>query len=300
MSLNWNKAKQYVVPTVKYGIVIACSIMIYIQLHNKILSPSNILDSIKSMPLFLIPLMCGISLLSWLVESKKWQLLVNDFYGLRFRESVIQNITSQAASFITPFRSGEYGLKALYFPAHGKKTVMDRTLVGNMSQMMVTVGLGLIGLVCYVDDPAYLGSIVVALLFVIAAVALSYRWIKNKYDITSVHPFMWMKTVGYSMLRYMIFSANWILALSILEVPLYPLDMLIGVAVFYLVVSILPLMQLLDIPVRLAVASFVFLGVEMDNQIVVVTGLVWISNTLFPTLLGCLLLPAINFKALQL
>lgn len=88
-----------------------------------------------------------LSLTSWLVESKKWQVLVKDVEEIRFRESIIQSLTAQAASFITPLRAGEFAYKALFYERDDRKSILSRVFLGNLCQMIVTVFLGgLIGL----------------------------------------------------------------------------------------------------------------------------------------------------------
>ncbi len=81
-----------------------------------------------------------------MVESKKWQFLVKVVYEISFRESVTQNLTAQAASYITPLRSGEFVAKALYFPAPQRKEITQRVFAGNYCQMTVTLVLGFIAL----------------------------------------------------------------------------------------------------------------------------------------------------------
>ncbi len=297
---TWNKAKQYAGPAIKTVLVVACLVVVYQQVQNRALTLDAALEAAGSITWFIIPLMALLSLSSWLVESFKWQLLVKDFYGLRFRESVIHNLTAQAASFITPLRSGEYVLKTLYFPADQKKNILNRVLLGNVNQMLVTVVCGIGALFFYTlnfVDPYILlaGGLGMAVMG-----GMVYFLIGKKLNLPKATLSLWLPTFLLSLVRYVLFSACWWLVLYQIEPGLALLETITAVAVFYLVVSVLPLIQLLDIPVKITLAGLVFSAiVNNESAIATATLLVWATNTLLPTLLGCALLPGRELKALR-
>ncbi len=285
-----NKSKQYLPLLLKILVFAGCTAVLVFKFQDSEYNWHRIFEELASLPWFILPLLMCMSLASWLVESMKWQFLVGDFYRLRFRESVLQNLTSQAASFITPLRSGEFVAKALYFPKSLRKQVTQRVFMGNFCQMMVTVIIGIIGLFVYerelIDDTwKYVGLMIsIGLLIYVA-----YSWIRKKVGLNAVSSDLWLKTLVFSVLRYLIFSSNWFIVLSVLNYDQSILMVLSCISVWYLSISLIPLIQLLDLPVRILAVMTIFPG-EMEI-VLLATTLIWVTNTVFPTILGCTLLP---------
>lgn len=241
-----------------------------------------------------------LSLASWLVESKKWQLLVRDIEDMRFRESVTQSLTAQAASFITPLRAGEFVFKSLFFKKEQRKEILSRVFLGNLCQMAVTTILGFIGLSMLLKndlDGVLFFGFVILLLGCLGV--LSFFWIQKKWNISELsHGVLW-QTLGLSLIRYIFFASNWLLLLSYLKSDVALNHWLDKIAVNYLAVSAVPMFQIVDIPVKWTAASYIFNGSTYQAEfIIIATTLIWITNTLFPTLLGCALLPFKKLKAI--
>ncbi|WP_342747828.1 lysylphosphatidylglycerol synthase domain-containing protein [Nonlabens arenilitoris] len=297
MTSTWHKAKQFLAPSIKILVFIGCITLLYFQWTDRPLRMDSIVFYLKEIPFYSIGLMLLLSLASWLVESKKWQVLVKDVEEIRFRESVIQSLTAQAASFITPLRAGEFAYKALFYDRDDRKTILSRVFLGNLCQMIITVLLGLIGLIFFlkneIRDTFFL---IILTLIGLSTVFILYEWIKQKWHIKDVVSQLWMKTLVLSLLRYVLFASNWLIILQIIKSDVDLYTWLDNIAVNYLAVSIVPMFQIFDIPVKWAVADIVFNGGILQSPIVIATTLIWLTNTLFPTLLGCMLIPFKNLK----
>lgn len=244
--------------------------------------------------------MIAVSMLSWMVESKKWQYLINDLYLLRLRDSVTQNLTAQAASFITPFRTGEFAIKSLYFKKSLRKSILSRILAGNTSQMIITTILGITGTLFYLQKNLIIESAFL-LLFTVTVLCLLgvilTIWILKKWDSGSMDSTKWWSILSYSLLRYLIFSSNWLIILALLDNDSSLLIMTRNITIFYLIVSIIPVFQLFDIAVKWTVATYVFTEFFHDSETtIIITTLIWFTNTIVPTVLGCLLLPFHKLK----
>lgn len=271
-------------------VIVGCMIALYFQWQEQPPSLSEINQLLMKLPWFVIPLMITMSIANWLVESKKWQYLVRGVYGIRFRESVLQNLTSQAASFITPLKSGEFVAKALYFPQPLRKQIVQRVFLGNYCQMLITILLGIIGL--FLSDFFYLELsffMTTATTLVMIIIIGLYLWITRRNHLDSITLGVWLRTLGYSFIRYMFFSTNWLIILYGLGYSEPVLQTIAAVTVTYLVISIMPLIQLLDMPARILVATTLFTG--NADLVILSTSIVWVTNTVFPTLVGCTLLP---------
>jgi hypothetical protein len=291
----WNKSKHFLLPALKFSIVIACILTLYFQWQAKPLTHVDLWNGMGNISISVIIIMLILSLCSWIVESKRWQIMVQDVEVLRFRESVIQSLTAQTASFITPLRAGEFAYKCLYYDPSKRKEVLKRVFYSNAIQMGVTVMIGVLGL-CFFLNTTSTNKWMLAV-----AIAIAYMFIAS-------HPFIfkkagfsrktWFQVLGLSVLRYVIFGSNWLLVLAAL-VPETSIDeWLSPIAVNYLVVSSIPMFQVFDIPVKWTTASFIFNGSLVPTAYVLVAAtLVWITNTLFPTLVGCFMLPLHKLRA---
>jgi hypothetical protein len=252
-----------------------------------------------ALPTWVLPLMLFMSLLSWLVESKKWQFLVRDLYGLRFRESVTQNLTAQAASYITPLRSGEFVAKALFFPPELRKEITQRVFVGNYSQMAVTLLLGCSAIGFHDIFDLNLSMLYgLAIMLVMLVFFIGYRWVSKKVKINQLSAKLWSLTLFLSLIRYLIFATNWLIIFYGLGFEnALGSSTIVNIAVFYLAVSVIPMIQLLDMPVRWSIVGVLFAGVDYGlGTVVLATTVVWLTNSVFPTLLGCALLPFKRFN----
>ncbi|MEN8815296.1 MAG: lysylphosphatidylglycerol synthase domain-containing protein [Nonlabens sp.] len=285
---------------IKILVVVVCVYLLYLQWIERPVRLETIVEFLKQLPWFTIPVMITISLLSWLIESKKWQYLINDFYELRFRESVFQNLTAQAASFTTPLRIGEFALKPIFFSKYLRKKVVSRTLVGNVSQMIITTLIGIIAIIFYFHERL---EITTTFLFIFTSVLLCLLvfvislWVLKKWDHNEMKSQKWINTILYSMLRYLVFASNWLFILWLLDYPASTLTIIRNIGIFYLAVSVIPVFQLFDIAIRWTVAAYIFEGSLFNADVILfTTTLIWFTNSIVPTIIGCALLPFQKLK----
>jgi uncharacterized membrane protein YbhN (UPF0104 family) len=300
MSIVLHKSKQFLAPLIKITLIVICFYLLYQQWMERPVSLETILEFLQKLPWFTMPLMICMSVLSWLIESKKWQYLINDFYELRFRESVFQNLTAQAASFITPLRAGEFAMKPIFFSKSLRKNVVSRTLAGNVSQMLITTLIGLITVLFYLKINLEKAS---AFLLTFTGVLLCFLaftislWVIKKWDNEGMKWQKWRNTVLFSLLRYLVFASNWLFILWLLDYPSSTLTIIRNIGVFYLAVSVIPVFQLFDIAIKWTVAAYVFEGSLFNAEVILfATTLIWLTNSIVPTLTGCALLPFQKLK----
>ncbi|ARN70221.1 flippase-like domain-containing protein [Nonlabens sp. SCSIO 43208] len=300
ISLSY-KTKQLLSILLKTAVFLISIVWIYFTWKDRSMNFKWFIDSISLEMISWIILMIAISLISWLIESRKWQYLVKEFYELRFRESVLQNLTSQAASFITPFRLGEFALKSLFFSKAHRKNVVSKVFWANFSQMVVTSTFGIASIITLssINDKQDIYFILLVLSILIIGL-FSVRFIDKKLQISTIPQTQLVITIGYSLLRYLVFASNWIIVLWALNYDFELIDVMLKIGLYYLLVSVVPVLQLLDLPVRYTVASIVFEStLQQEEVILIASTIVWFTNTAIPTLLGCALLPFKSFKLAQ-
>lgn len=303
MSIALHKSKQFLAPLIKIIVILICAYVIYIQWMERPLQLNELWIALQKLQGFTLVAMIAVSLASWLVESKKWQYLVSDFYELSFRESVLQNLTAQAASFITPFRAGEFAMKSLFFKKSLRKKVLSSILAGTISQMLITVLLGVTGVLFYLkeslelDTAFYLIGAGILLLVLLAGLSL---WLIKKWNYKIPTTKKWCRTILFSLLRYLLFASNWLLLLWLLDYESPILITMRNVSIFYLVVSIIPVFQIFDIALKWTAATYIFEGAFFNSELIIAaTSIIWLTNSIAPTLLGCALLPFQRLKTLE-
>lgn len=95
------------------------------------------------------------------------------------------------------------------------------------------------------------------------------------------------KTVGFSLLRYLIFSTQFLILLLFFDAEIEVKTAFLTIFTMYFLASILPSIHLMDVAIKGSVALLLFskLGIE-DWKILTVTSLMWFFNLVLPVILG--------------
>lgn len=280
-------------------IIALCVYLLYNQWMERPLRLSTFTDLLNKLPWWSLPALLLFSLSSWMIESKKWQFLIKEFYKLRFRESVLQNLTAQAASFITPFRAGEFALKSTFFKKELRKKTLSSILAGNLAQMAVTTVLGISGVLFYIKNqsPESVFLLIFSSVMMCLLAFILYLWISKKWQSGILNTQQWAKVLIFSFLRYVLFASNWLIVLILLDYEASLFIIMRNITIYYLLVSIIPVIQLFDIALKWTVASYIFNGnLYNAESILFATTIIWITNSIFPTVLGCAILPFQKLK----
>ncbi len=280
-------------------IIALCVYLLYNQWMERPLRLSTFTDLLNKLPWWSLPALLLFSLSSWMIESKKWQFLIKEFYKLRFRESVLQNLTAQAASFITPFRAGEFALKSTFFKKELRKKILSSILAGNLAQMAVTTVLGISGVLFYIKNqsPESVFLLIFSSVMMCLLALILYLWISKKWQSGILNTQKWAKVLIFSFLRYVLFASNWLIVLILLDYEASLFIIIRNITIYYLLVSIIPVIQLFDIALKWTVASYIFNGNLYNTEsILFATTIIWITNSIFPTVLGCAILPFQKLK----
>jgi type IV secretory pathway VirB2 component (pilin) len=278
-----HKSRQFLLQACKILIVVSCLGYISWRLGSGQFDWAATQYLLSSLPEFLYVVLPALSIASWLVESYKWQLLVHGLVGLRFRESVIQNLTANAASFLTPLRAGEFAAKAAYYQSHVRKKNLERVLIGNLSQMTVTVALGITGIAMLMTQWEF--AVIWMAVFGLILFVAPYLWRARQRFLK-----MYQSVIIISFIRYLLFGGCWVTLLSLFTSA--GLLIILGtVTAMYLIVSLIPAMQFFDLFLKWSVASFFigYLDITLELMSVIV-GIIWLFNQVLPVLLGCGLL----------
>ncbi|WP_047550168.1 lysylphosphatidylglycerol synthase domain-containing protein [Psychroserpens sp. Hel_I_66] len=311
------KTKQFFFVLIKLSIVVGAFYFIYYKLTtNENLNFEDFIQNLNENRFFsikTISFLVFLSIFNWFFEILKWKTLVKYIKLISFKNALEQSLASLTASLITPNRIGEYGAKAIYYDKASRKKIMLLNLVGNMTQMTVTVLFGCIGLFAmqtiYDLNISYFKflNIVIIGCIVLGLVVLGlYRnRLKIKgFSVEKLKSFfknlplkIQFLAFAFSIARYLIFSFQFYVILTIFGVSLGYIDAMIVITSIYLLASVIPSIFIFDVVIKGSVAVYLFsiVGVGVNEfTILSCISIMWILNFVLPSMIGSYYV--LNFK----
>ncbi|MFA5297902.1 MAG: lysylphosphatidylglycerol synthase domain-containing protein [Lutibacter sp.] len=310
-----NKYQQVLIVSLKLAIVIGAFYFIWQQLAtNQLLAVSQLKQQVSILftkNIWLILLLLLLTDVNWILEIFKWKTLTSHEKKITFFEAYEQSLASLTVSLITPNRIGEYGAKALYFEKKQRKKIMVLNLVGNLSQLIATVAFGIFG-IFFISDYFEIGlfSFDARKFLLIASVLLMLFLIGKNFGITKklikyAHKIfnylkelplkILIKTLGYAVFRYLVFSHQFYFFLKLFQVEADYFTLMSLIFSTYFIASIIPSLALFDWVIKGSVAVFIFGFIEVNPLIIVsITTFMWILNFAIPAILGSIFV--LNFK----
>ncbi len=308
------KSKQYLFVLLKVIVVIAALGFIYVRLNAQNVFDGSFKQLFFSSPLFQaknMGILFSLTLLNWIFEILKWQVLGKQLREISFSESAKQVLTAHTTSIFTPFKIGEYGAKTLFFGKKQAKKVIFLNFLGNMAQLCATLFFGIVGLFFFVkwNFSQWLEVFVFIIVLGFLFLFIGKRWISfgnfkiKGFSLTKISDFIKsipksnrIKILGFSFARYVFFSFQFCFLLSLLT-PVYWAEILPLVFTMYLLSSALPVLQLFDFAVKGGIAVLVFSAVPAQI-VVTVAFIMWLLNAMLPTLVGSYFVLSFDTKRL--
>ncbi|MCC7503479.1 MAG: flippase-like domain-containing protein [Flavobacteriales bacterium] len=253
---------------------------------------------------------------NWGLEAFKWRFLVKPLEHISVLKAVAATLAGCSVSLVTPNRTGEFVGRVLYLRPEQRIAGASLTVLGNLSQVLVTFVLGSLGLLFMVmlelPLPVRTGwplgavAVVVALFTLVAAVLFLFpQLLRHTLDLVPFlrrfdHHFRVLSelprsalltTLALSGVRYMVFTAQFVALLVLLGTDVPLLHMVLAVPVIFLLTTLVPTFMLTELGVRggVALALLQPLG-GAPLTVVAATSLLWSLNVLLPALLGSVLL----------
>ena len=301
------KTKQFFFVLIKLSIVVGAVYFIYNKLvNNKELDFDVFIDFLSENNTFSLKntlFLLFLTFFNWFFEILKWQNLVNSITKISFFEALKQSLASHTASLFTPNRIGDYAAKTIYFGGHQRKKIVLLNLIGNMTQMLITLVFGIIGVLMFtfqyhVDISYYkLARILTYALIGVIAIGFGvthkrfqikgFSFSKVKVFIKGLSVKIHVKNILFSLIRYLVFSFQFYYLFALFGVDITYLNAMVLISTTYIVVSIIPTIFIFDIVVKGSVALFVFGFAGINNiTILSVTTLMWLLNFVLPSVFG--------------
>ena len=303
------------------------SVSIYNQVkHQPDLETSwiKIKQSIQSPEIWNLVFVILLMIINWSIEAMKWKISICQIQPVSFLKSFRAVLSGVSFSVNTPNRIGEYLGRVLYIEEGNRLKVVSLTIVSSMSQLIVTLLAGTIGLVCIknkietsemlhgYDSSLWLqvllcGIIIVLLILTVFYFRLSllatlvdrlrhaarYAWLVN--SLKNVHATLLLKLLSLSAIRYFVFVVQYFLLFRLFEVSIGWWQCFWGISVVFLVLAIIPTFAIAELGIRGKV-SLKLLGLFSANTlgISLTTATIWLINLVIPAIAGSLLIVSIK------
>ncbi len=243
------------------------------------------------------------SIFNWYFESEKWKILVKNIQNISTLNAVKQVLTSHSVSIITPFKSGDYVFKPLFYPLKYKWKIIALNGLGNLAQLLITTLMGFLGILIIVfvhpanfPNEMIKANMVLLLVFVLTipvfyAFSITERFKTWKENVQLISKKKLKEVLGLSLIRYLIFSHQYYFLLFLSDVPLSYIQSISLIFIMYLVSSYLGVMNLFDFIIKGSIGIWLFSFFDINNQLIFsISVVMWGLNFLFPALTGYVIL----------
>jgi hypothetical protein len=245
--------------------------------------------------------------LNILVEASKWRLLLRQTEPMTIWGAQRQVYYGYVGAFITPYHAGDYPARAMLLKdKRNFSAAIGVGLVGTVALLVVELIFGVPATWLFISYHPTIPMQYFAIAFIVLILLLSLlphlvrylsrrEWKNTQMSQLSValshmsYP-LFMKTIAWSMLRYVIWALQLALTLHFCGVDMAPVQYMIAIPFYYMVVAIFPSIPAANIAIR-GTWSLIIFGVFSSNTagIALAVALIWLINTVLPMLIGSIL-----------
>lgn len=261
--------------------------------------------------------MFALTWVNWAFESVKWQIALRTVQPIGFFRAFKAVLAGTCIASFTPNRVGEYLGRMLFVDPGNKANSIAPSILCSMSQMLITLIAGAIGIYLFSDLPYqfhipwvtpvfFRSSMIVTAISAILLGLIYFRfeplvtrvndWMKKnnrKFSIPSNFSFPTLSAILIiSAIRYLIFVLQYFLLFSLFAIPLNGMQVFTGVSVMFVLMAIVPTLTFLtDLGFRWAAGIQIFHVFTLNTAGILAVSLgIWFINLIIPALVGSLLI----------
>lgn len=262
----------------------------------------------------IIVLLFILMLLNWSIEARKWQILIKPVQSLSFF-AALQSVFS-GISFSLFIPTGDYIGKSLYMKEGNRLKSVPLSFAGSISQLIITLGAGLLGLLYlrshvlqpkmqlvglsafWLDALMYVivsGLIVLISIYykiarittLLERIPLIYRYRIFIQKLEEFHERQLTKILILSACRFVVFIVQYLLVFHIFNVEINWVDAVSATCALFLVLALIPTITIAELGVR-GEASIQLFGLLSANTvgIAATAASIWVVNLIIPALAG--------------
>lgn len=244
------------------------------------------------------------------LEGFKWYLLTNSVEPIAYSRAFTSYLAGVAFSIITPNRIGEYPGRILYLGKSHTFRYINVAVLGVMSQLSAVYIFGLAGLLYYnIAFPAMIAKVaLMACLIVTIFISIVYwkfeAWLPMMERIRALKRFAiygrllnrvtnqrQIIVLGISLLRFAIFTAQYLFLLRWMNVEIPLADGFCLAALFFWILAVIPSIALTELGLRGSVSLYLFQHFSANTVgMLVATAAIWLLNLILPSIIGSTLI----------
>ena len=260
---------------------------------------------------------------NWSLEALKWKISVQSVQPISFFRSLKAIFSGVSFSVTTPNRTGEYLGRVLYMDDGNRLKVISLTILGSISQLIVTILFGLLGLLILQFDidklnlPGWLQWIknigvaggVFGLIF-LTVFYFRIGWLVKWIDkIPAIKKYIWLinelekadttlllRLLSISLLRYLVFATQYFLLFRFFGIDVNWWQGFWGISIVFFIMAIIPSIELFEVVGKVFVTQEIF-AIFTANTLAIgfVPTTIWFINLVIPAAIGSLLIIGIKF-----
>ena len=262
-------------------------------------------------------------LLNWLIETKKWQLAIQKIQSISLAKAFKAILSGVSFSATTPNRMGEYAGRVLFLNEGNRLRSISLTIVCSMSQLIITLFMGCIGLGIMRDQISgnniiandnslwikifFYGTLIVLLVMLLIYFRLSIfsklaekiPWLnKNLYlvkDLEDIEKKLLLQLLALSLTRFIIFCLQYYLLFRLFNVSIGWWQCFFVLNVVFLILAVIPTFAIADLGIRGNVTwRLMQLFTVNTLGVALATAGIWLINLVLPAIAGSLFIASVR------
>ncbi len=296
------------------AIVLGLSATYLLYLLNQKIVELNvhfIIEQVLRYPIFLTVAILLMPI-NWLIETVKWRLIICTFEKMPFLNAFKSVLLGVLLSVITPNRIGEIAGRLKHIQKENRVRGIHANVFSALSQLTITILVGLLALF-YIDYPLindfnhlkwlWLFALFITLIAFLYSNKLHYivsrlaKKFKQDDALTTIPSLLRIKVLLLSLLRYIVFSFQFILLSIMLGSKSEILQLAAAVAIVFLFTAILPTNWASGLLVRTSLTFGVYETLFNEGSIgLLASVLLWMINLFLPAAIGLTIIPPMDWR----
>ena len=259
--------------------------------------------------------------INWMLESLKWKFMIRKIEAISFFTSLRAIFSGITVSSFTPNRIGEYGGRVFCLEKSDRIQAVFITILCSMAQLLTTIIFGSFAFFIlheqFLDDQYFIIEIssfsllvlfTFNILFVLAYFNVAslikfllkfsfFNFLRKHINIISLFNTRdLLVTFLFSVLRYLVFSIQFLILLYVFNVDISLFDAILSIMLIFFFITLTPTITIAEIGVRGSMALLVLL--KFSTNIIGIlssTFLLWIINLIIPAIIGSFFIFSLKF-----
>jgi hypothetical protein len=258
--------------------------------------------------------------LNWGIEARKWQIQIEPLEKFSLVKAYKSVLAGCSITMLTPNRIGEYGGRIVYVQEQNRLRAITLTILGSISQFLVTIVMGTLGIIilkylpgaknaavtaipAYLSDTLLLTSLLASVFTALFYLRIGWlirlmegrrylskplKYVRLLEQFTSKQL---LRILVLSFLRYGIFILQYILLLKVMDIGVNFIVCFWLLSVFYLLMAMAPTIGFTELPVRATASVALFSLYSTDVIGIQAAALsIWLINLVLPAIAGSILI----------